>query len=217
MKRLAILALTGLLAAAILACGGDSADPTAAPATTAAAPVATEPPPAPTNTPAPEPTDAPEPTATAMPEPTSTAVADPTATAEPQPTATSAPEPTATPEPQPTSTPEPTATATPEPTATEPPEPLIATSLAALGNNLLWVAHFDSETQRLSAYNPSGTFTPEQALPPMVPVPDPSEIGMLTELMPSNIYTLMVRERQDVELNGRQTTLWPGINQFFWR
>ena len=139
----------------------------------------------------------------------------PTNTPQPSPT----PSPTDTPIPEPTDTPEPTPTAeptsTPEPT-TEP-EPAIATDIAPLGDNLLWVAHFDSRTQSLSVYDPSGTFSPEKALPPGQDVPDPSEIGQLTTLVPGQIYLFWVEQKQTVELNGQTETFWEGGNQILWK
>ena len=240
MKLFAILILSGLLAITIIACGGDTASPTATSAPAASSAQATQPP-APTSTTAPEPTvaptEAPEPTA--MPEPTATEAPAPTAMPEPttpptpEPTATTAPTPTATPEPEPTATPQPEAAATPEPDPTDTPEPTpvptttpepdptpvlpIAEDLAPLGDNLLWVAYFDGATQTLSAYDPNGTFKPEDALPPGLSVPDPSEIGELTELVSLRIYNVKVSEDMEVELNGASVTLYAGLNSLFWR
>lgn len=246
MKLFAILILSGLLAITIIACGGDTASPTATSAPAASSAQATQPP-APTSTTAPEPTvaptEAPEPTA--MPEPTATEAPEPTAMPEPttpptpEPTATTAPTPTATPEPEPTATPQPEAAATPEPDPTATPEPTttptltptptpepkptpvpvlpIAEDLAPLGDNLLWVAYFDGATQTLSAYDPNGTFMPEDALPPGLSVPDPSEIGELTELVSLRIYNVKVSEGMEVELNGASVTLYAGLNSLFWR
>ena len=99
----------------LVACGGESATPTAPPTATDA-PTLT---PVPTNTP--RPTDTPEPTHT----PTPTDTPEPTATAPPTQTPEPTPTPTPTDTPTPTATPEPTATATPTqtPEPTDAPEP----------------------------------------------------------------------------------------------
>ena len=121
--------------------------------------------------------------------------------------------------PEPTATLEPTATPEPTPTVepTQKPELPIALTLASLGDNLLWVAFFDSRTQSLSAYDPSGTFSPEMALPPGQDAPDPSEIGQLTELMPGKIYFFWIGENQTVEIDGNVVDFYQGGNQIFWR
>ena len=191
--------------------------PTEAPEPTAMPkPTATE---APAPTAMPDPTALPDPTTPPTPEPTATTAPTPTATPKPEPTATPQPEATATPEPDPTATPEPTTTPTPTPTPEPDPTPVlpIAEDLAPLGDNLLWVAYFEGATQTLSAYDPSGTFKPEDALPPGLSVPDPSEIGELTELVSLRIYNVMVSEGMEVELNGAIVTLYAGLNSLFWR
>ena len=243
MRILIAIVVIGLFTAGAVACGSETPvpdntatlpaptqAPTEAADTPAPAPTETAtPPPDPTDTPAP--TVAPEPTDTPAPTDTPTATLEPTSTPEPTdaPAPTVEPEasptpaptdtPTATPEPEPT--PEPTdasaPTDTPEPEQTSEPELAIATDLAPLGDNLLWVAHFDSRTQTLSAYDPSGTFSPEKALPPGQDVPDPSEIGQLTSLVSGQVYMLLVSENQTVELNGRTENFFQGANQIFWR
>ena len=238
MKQLAILLFTGLMVAALFACGGETAEPTDAPVPTAAptqpaaqptntpaptdtpAPTATTaPPPAPTDTPVPAPTatSAPEPTATPEPEPT--AIPEPTATPEPEPTATPEPEPTATPE-APTATPEPAPTATPAP-APEPtaePELPIAADLAPLGDNLRLIAYLDRATQSWKVYAPTGDFKPEDIpLPPGMAAPDASDIGALTELEPGEIYTIVLNENQAVELNGNSYNIYANSDFLVWK
>ena len=228
----AIVAIA-LFAASVIACGSETPDPTntSVPATPTQAqtraPDTATPEPAATTAPAETPTSPPEPTDTPVPTAVPTPALVPTNTPEPSPTPaptdTPMPEPTYTPEPtptaEPTSTPEPTPTAeptsTPEPT-TEP-KPAIATDLAPLGDNLLWVAHFDNRTQSLSVYDPSGTFSPEKALPPGQDVPDPSEIGQLTALVPRQIYLFWVEKKETVELNGQTETFWEGRNDILWK
>ena len=91
------------------------------------------------------------------------------------------------------------------------------TDLAPLGDNLLWVAHYDNSTQQLSAYDPSGTFSPEMVLPPGQETPDASEIATLTNLTPGQIYFLSVEQSQTVQLNGNTFTLNQGVNFIAWR
>ena len=234
MRKLIAIVLIGLISVAIAACGGDSVEPTntappasateaptQAPDTPTPAPTATATA-APTNTPvpAPRPTNTPVPTVASMSTPTS-----PPPTAAPEPTATPVPTPapTATPVPVPTEAPtvEPTPepTDTPEPTATPEPEPVenpVAADLAPLGNNLLWVAHFDNATKEWSVYDPSGTFSPD--LLPLVgqDVPDASAIGELSALVPRQIYWLMVSDAQTAVLGGVSRNLVSGLNGVPW-
>ena len=220
MKQLALLLVLGLMAASILACGGDSAEPTEA---TAPIAVATQPPAAPTDTPAPtqvpEPTAAPTntPQATPAPEPTEpppTAV--PTAPPAPTETPTAVPDPTATPEPEPTATATPQPTAIPAPTAV--PEPSIAADVAPLGNNLLFVAYLDRATQTWQVYDHSGEFKPEDILlPPGMTVPRESDIVALTELIPDEVYIFELIDEQTVEMNGNEYTIYAGGDYVVWR
>lgn len=231
MKQFAVMVLIGLTIAGILACGGETVDPTSTPAPAAAA---TQPPAEPSITPAP--TDTPEPTATSVPEPTATpeptaipapsptAAPTPTEAPEPTPTATPAPAPTAVPEPTatpvPTATPEPEPTATPAPTPepTQEPEPPIAIDLAPLGDNLLLVAYLDRANQKWFVYDATGDFKPEDIpLPPGMGVPEASEIGALSELEPGEIYTFVVNENQTVELGGNSFTFYEGGNLQAWK
>ena len=241
MRKLIAIVLIGLISVAIAACGGDSVEPTntalpasateaptQAPDTPTPAPTATA---APTNTPTPTNTPAPVPTATAVPVPTEAPTVAPTPepepTAAPEPTSTPVPTPVpmATPVPAPTEaptvapTPEPEPTAAPEPTATPEPEPVenpVAADLAPLGDNLLWVAHFDNATKEWSVYDPSGTFSPD--LLPLVgqDVPDASAIGELSALVPRQIYWLMVSDAQTAVLGGVSRNLVSGLNGVPW-
>ena len=237
MRKLVVIFLIGLALAAIIACGGESAEPTSttvpAAATEAPTPVPDTPAPAPTATPvptqapteapqptrAPEPTSTPEPTATtvptATPEPTEAPTATPEPTSAPEPTATTVP--TATPEPteEPTATPEPTAApATPAPTAA-PANPVVG-DLAPLGSNLLWVAHFSNETKEWSVYDPSGAFEPGQLPLAGQEAPDASDIRELSALMPGQIYSFMMDEAQNAELGGVSRSLPAGLSWMLW-
>ncbi len=228
MRKLIAIVLIGLISVAIAACGGDSVEPTdtalpasateaptQAPDTPTPAPTATA---APTNTPTP--TNTPVPTVAPVPTPTSpprTAAPEPTATPVPTPAPTATPVPVPTEAPTPAPTPEPTATL--EPTATPEPEPAenpVAADLAPLGDNLLWVAHFDNITKEWSVYDPSGTFSPDSL--PLVgqDVPDASSIGELSALVPRQIYWLMMSDAQTAVLGGVSRTLVSGLNGVPW-
>ena len=219
MKSLALLVLVGLITVGILACGGDSPDPTNTPPP----PAATQPPPEPTNTPAPEPTavptEAPAPTAAPMPTP----VPEPTAAPEPTDTPVPAPQPTAAPEPtpEPTAAPQPTPEPTPEPTATpEPtpePEPSIAATLAPLGDNLRVVAYLDRATQTWSVYAAGDFSLDDIPFPPGMQVPDPSAIQELTELITGEVYIFVLNEQQTVELAGNSYSIYEGGDYIPWR
>ena len=230
MRQLKAIVLIGLISAVIVACGSETPAPTNTASPPATAQLPTEAPntptpvptatPAPTPTLAPEPTDAPAPTVvpTAAPDPTATpeptAIAEPTAT--PEPTATSTPEPTVAPTAEPTATPEATEAPTVAPTPAPPIDP-VAAELAPLGDNLLWVSHYDNSTQQLSVYDPSGTFSPEFVLPPGQEPPDASEIAALTNLAPGQIYFLSVEQEQTVDLRGNKVSLVKGVNFLLWR
>ena len=232
MRKLAAILLAGLLAALLIACGSETpaatdtpvpptavAEPTQAPTgppdTPAPAPTATAVPteaPAPTDTPAPTEAPAPTPVPTAAPAPTNTP--EPTATPEPEDTPT--PEPTAMPEPtaapEPTAEPEPTAAPTPTP---EPDVPPIAAALAPLGDNLIWVAHYDNPTKDLSVYDPSGTFSLDEVpLPPGLSI---SDTKPLTELDVGKIYWIMASRDQTVQLGSQNVIIRSGFNFISWR
>lgn len=212
LRKFAVLALIGLLAAAITACGGASEPATtAAPATEIPSPT-----PRPTETAAPtttpRPTNTPAPTATPRP----TATPNPTATPRPTPT----PESTATPRPtvtsNPTATPRPTAT--PEPTATPRParEP-IADALATLGDNLQWAAHYDNATGQISVYDPSGSFSLDAlSLPPGLSIDDSDALPALTHLVHEEIYFVSLSRAQQVVLRNKIRNLSPGVNFLTW-
>ena len=192
----------------------DTPTPEPAPTDTPA-PTNTPEPPAtvqPTATPVPQPTTPPRPTETAEPATPPTPRPEPTATPSPKPT----PTPTLTPVPTPTSTPVPMATLEPGPTGG--PEPPIARALAPLGGNLLLVAYLDRATQTWQGYDATGDFKPEDIpLPPGMQVPDASEVGILTELVPGTVYTFVVNEEQAVELNGNSYNFYSGGNLIAWR
>lgn len=94
----------------------------------------------------------------------------------------------------------------------------IASDLAPLGDNLRFVAYLDRATQKWFVYDAAGDFKPEDI--PLLPgqeVPDESEIGDLTELVPRNIYNFVVRENQTVELNGNEFIFYVGNNPLPWK
>ena len=222
MKLLAAFLCLGLLALSVIACGSETAEPANTPVpATPTRPAAT-----PTVVPvvAPTATTAPTQAPTPEPLPTDTPVPEPEPAAAPEPTATQ--EPTVTPEPTPTlalahtATPEPTAV--PEPPATSEPTPEpelpIATDLAPLGDNLLWVAYFDNRTKQWSVYDHSGTFSPDKLpLPPGENVPDASAVGPLTELLVKSIYWISLSESQTVQLGDQTQTFSAGANFIAWK
>ncbi len=198
-KFLAIM-LISVIATTIVACGSDTPEPTSTAIPAAA-------------------TQAPADTPTAMPEPTPTVAPEPTATAVP--VQTIAPEPTATPPAtEPTATPvsAPAATSTPQPTPEQPTddEP-IERKLAPLEDNLLWVAHYDNSNQQLSVYDPTGTFSPEEILPPGLQALNESEIVELTDLAQGQIYFLAVERDQTLGLSGNTFTFFQGVNFVVWK
>ena len=191
-KKLAAIAIIGLLAAGIIACGGssDAPDPTNTAAPPTPAPASDTPTPMPTNTPMP----------TATPRPTNTP-APTTATPQPQPTA------------RPTDTPPP---ATPAPTPTAGLQS-IADALSPLGDNLLWVAHYDNPTGQISVYDPSGAFSPESLpLPPDLSLDDASSLPAITHLVSGKIYFVAVIEQQQVVLGNEIRNLTAGVNFLTW-
>ena len=227
MRNLAATLFIAIFATAILACGSD----TPAPSDTVAPPPATQAPtnaadtpiPAPTATPAPTNTPTPQPQPTNTPVPTARITVAPEPTNTPEPTPQPSPEPTAAPTPDPTAAPTPDPTATPEPTetpATTEPEPMedpVAADLAALGDNLLWVAHYDNATGEWSIYDPSGTLSPEMLpLPPGQSTENLGPLATITRLVPGKIYWLNVKEAQTAVLGGKSRTLGAGLNPAPW-
>ena len=92
-------------------------------------------------------------------------------------------------------------------------------TLAPLGDNLIWVAHFDNATKGLFVYDPSGTFTPDVLpLPPGLSIDDPSDIGALTELVTGKIYWIMAGKEQTVQLGSQDdVTINSGLNFLSWK
>ncbi len=89
----------------------------------------------------------------------------------------------------------------------------VASALASLGGNLLWIAHFDPQNRGWTVYDPSGTFSPDQlTLPGGQPPPSRSSIGSLTRLIPGGIYHLRVTTNADI--NGKP--LYTGTNLLAW-
>ena len=194
LKQFAAIGLIALLAVVMIACGGSDAPE---PAATTAAPATATPAP---DTPTPRPASTIAPTATPRP----TATAAPTATATSRPAATATPIPTAMPEP--TATPQPTAT--PRPTS----EP-VADALAPLGDNLLWVAHYDNATRRISVYDPSGAFTVDALpVPTGLSLDDSDSLPVITHLIQDEIYFVNVSRAQQLVLGDQIINLVAGVN-----
>lgn len=195
--KLAAIAIIGLLAAGIIACGGsDTPDPT-----NTAAP--------PSDTPTLQPPDTPAPTN--PPRPTNPPAPNnpPRPTNPPTPTVTPQPPPTA----RPTETPPP---ATPAPTPTAGLQP-VADALSPLGDNLLWVAHYDNPTGQISVYDPSGAFSPEALpLPPDLSINNASSLPAITHLVSGKIYFVAVIEQQQVALGNEIRNLTAGVNFLTW-
>ena len=220
MRKLAATLVIAIFTTAILACGSD--DP--APTMTVAPPSATQEPTRAADTPIPVPTATPVSTnmPTLQPKPTDTPVPTAQITVAPEPTNTPepTPAPTAEPIPDPTATPEPDPTATPAPTATTEPEPVedpVASDLAPLGDNLLWVAHYNNATGEWSIYDPSGTLSPEVLpLPPGQSTEDLGPLAAISQLVPGQIYWLNVKEAQTAVLGGKSRPLGAGLNPVPW-
>ena len=87
-----------------------------------------------------------------------------------------------------------------------------------MGDNLIWVAHYDNATQKLFVYDPSGTFSPDELpLPPGVSVDDSSAIGSLTELTTGKIYWIEASKEQTVQLGSQNLKINSGLNFLSWR
>ena len=93
----------------------------------------------------------------------------------------------------------------------------VAAALAPLGDNLLWVAHYDNPTGQWSVYDPSGTSSPDSLpLPPGQSAPSPSSIGALTHVVPRKVYWMNISRDATVTLGGTARTLTAGINSVSW-
>ena len=85
-----------------------------------------------------------------------------------------------------------------------------------MGDNLLWVAHYDNATGQWAVYDPSGTFSPEVLpLPPGQAAENVTSFSSITRLVPGQIYSLMVREDQTAVLGGVSRTFRGGIIALF--
>ncbi len=94
---------------------------------------------------------------------------------------------------------------------------LIAADLAPLGDNLLWVAHYDNATQQVLVYDPSGSFKPDGlALPPGVSVENPDSPPVLARLISRRIYWVAVNQEQTAVLGGTTRNLAAGVNTLVW-
>ena len=90
-----------------------------------------------------------------------------------------------------------------------------------LVGNLLFIAHWDEDTQRWLVHDVTGQFTPDQLMPPPgVAIPPNPEIGILNELERGKLYDFHVRSDQIVnivegEIGDRYFNA--GANFFEWR
>ena len=109
--------------------------------------------------------------------------------------------------------PEPNSTPEPSPEAPEDP---VATELAPLGDNLLWVAHFSNKTKNWSVYDPSGTFSPEMLPLAGQDVPDASEIDEISGLVSRQIYWVMLSEAQGAVLAGVSRSFPADLSAVVW-
>ena len=92
----------------------------------------------------------------------------------------------------------------------------VAEAFAPLGNNLRWVAFYDSEMQDWLLYDPNGTFSPDQLVTP-AGSPDPNTAGVLSEMVAGEIYQVAVTNTQTVNLGGRSRNLTGvGYKQVVW-
>ena len=82
--------------------------------------------------------------------------------------------------------------------------------LEELGSALKWVAHFDNNQKRWSAYDPTGTFSDDQG---QLPIPVNPPVGTLTRLAEGEVYWFGLS--QNATLKGE--TVLAGLNSFAWR
>ena len=85
-----------------------------------------------------------------------------------------------------------------------------------MGDNLLWVAHYDNASGQWSVYDPSGTFSLEMLpLPPGQSADDATPLSSITSLVSGQIYSLMVSEDQTAVLGGVSHSLRGGVIYLF--
>ena len=87
----------------------------------------------------------------------------------------------------------------------------VDTALAPLGDNLLWILHYDNASGSWSGYDPSSAYSPS-LLPPDPAPPLPSELKPLRNLVDGGIYWLAVAQTQTVTLGRETVTLYAGVN-----
>ena len=108
----------------------------------------------------------------------------------------------------------------PTPEAVDDPDPVpVAQGFAPLGNELLWVAHFDTETGQWTVYDPSASFSADQLLLfSGQSAPMPSSIAALTQLVPRQSYQVAVKTEQQVVIlgDGIGRLLAKGLNLIVW-
>ena len=167
-------------------------------------------------------TPTPEPTLTPTPAPTPTPTPTPEPTATPTPTPTAAPTPTPTPEPTATPTAAPTFSPTVAPTLRPaPPRPVggypLEPDIQPLGDNLLWIAHFNNATKTWAVFDRSSTFSPD-----MLPVPaflaptDLSLVNFLDTLKVGDVYYFAVSQAANLQLGGKPRELDQGVSHIVW-
>ena len=85
--------------------------------------------------------------------------------------------------------------------ATPIPDFLDTHGISHLAGNLLFIAHWDTDSQTWFVYDVTGNFNPDQMeQPPDADVPDSPEIGMLTKLESGKVYDFKMRRDQIVNL-----------------
>ena len=89
-----------------------------------------------------------------------------------------------------------------------------------LAHNLLFIAHWDSHDQRWLVLDVAGEFTTDLLTQPAgVPVPSPSEVGVLTQLEKGKIYDFRMRWDDTGNLDGERSIdrfLHAGSNFIVW-
>ena len=90
-----------------------------------------------------------------------------------------------------------------EPTITPQSDFLEAHGISHLAGNLLFVAHWDADSQKWLVYDVAGEFTLEQLEPPA-----PSDVGALTRLESGKVYDFRMRWDQIVNLKEGETGDW---------
>ena len=86
-----------------------------------------------------------------------------------------------------------------------------------LGDNLLWVAHFDNATKEWLVFDRSSTFSPDLLPVPSFLIPtDLAQVGFLDALKAGEAYYFAVSQAVNITLGEKSRQLDQGVSLVVW-